>query len=83
MLEGLEMIRQFLSPAEGEAKLVISPRCRQLIRSFEGLRYERLKSGGLSELPEKDGVHDHVMDALRYFFVNRFGRKYGVKEVRY
>jgi hypothetical protein len=24
------------------------------------------------EIPLKDGVHDHTMDAVRYFFVNRF-----------
>jgi hypothetical protein len=25
---------------------------------------------GAGELPQKDGVHDHAIDALRYFFVN-------------
>ena len=27
--------------------------------------------GGGGENPQKDGEHDHLIDALRYFFVNR------------
>ena len=34
------------------------------------------KSRGAGELPLKDGVYDHSIDALRYFFVNyNRGRK--------
>jgi hypothetical protein len=61
------MIRQSLKPAAGEPTLFIHPRCTNLISAMKSLRYP--KTGG--ELPLKDGEHDHVIDALRYFYVNR------------
>ena len=81
--EGVELVRSFLAPARGGTRLLIAPKCEHLIRAFGSLRYERLSDGRLSELPEKDGTHDHVIDALRYFFVNRFGAKYLLREKRY
>jgi len=83
VLEGIELIRDFLAPAWGEPRLYVAGRCENLIRALEGLHYKRMGNGVLSEQPEKDGVHDHLVDALRYFFVNRFGRRYGVKEKMY
>ena len=83
ILEGVGSIRDFLAPAAGQPRLYVSPRCEQLIRAFQSLRYARDAGGALSELPEKDGVHDHVIDALRYFFVNRFPRRHGLRETRY
>jgi len=83
VLDGVEMIRCYLSPAAGDVKLVVSHRCEQLIRAFESLHYERLGNGRLSEVPSKDGVNDHVIDALRYFFVNHFPVRYPVCERRY
>jgi len=83
VLEGINLIRDFLAPAGGPPRLFIDPKCQHLIAAFAGLRYQRQASGALSEVPEKDGVHDHVIDALRYFFVNRFGRKHPLREVRY
>ena len=83
ILEGVGLIRDFLAPADGPPRLYVAGRCEQLIRALQALRYARESGGVLSELPEKDGVHDHVVDALRYFFVNRFGRKHGLREVRY
>jgi terminase large subunit-like protein len=83
ILDGIELIRCFLAPALGNAKLFISPKCEHLIRAFRSLRYQRLGNGVLSELPDKDGVHDHLIDALRYFFVNRFGKSYALRERKY
>ena len=48
-------------------RLRISPKCERLIKAMEGYHYG--EHGG--ELPLKDGEHDHLVDALRYFFVNR------------
>ena len=45
---------------------MIDPKCGKLIEAMQCYHYP--DSGG--ELPEKDGVHDHPIDALRYFFVN-------------
>ena len=81
--EGVELIRDFLSPGDRRVRLFVGRHCEHLIRAFEGLSYKRLANGRLTETPEKDGVHDHLIDALRYFFVNQFGRRYELKEARY
>ena len=81
--EGIELIRSALAPADGKIRLFVSPKCEQLIRSFMGLQYQKLPNGADGELPEKDGVHDHVIDALRYFFVNHFGQPHNVKVLTY
>jgi len=83
ILDGIELIRNFLAPAYGESRLVIADRCENLIRSFAALRYSKGPNGVYSELPEKDGIHDHIIDALRYFFVNRFARKYQLRIRKY
>ena len=81
--DGVELVRRFLAPAAGGTRLLVSPRCENLIRAFGGLHYQREAGGGLSEVPHKDGVHDHPIDALRYFFVNHFGRSYRLEELKY
>lgn len=63
--DGIARIRQALAPAVGEPRLRVHPRCRQFIRSMEGYHY---KPG--SEDPVKDNIHDHCVDALRYFYMN-------------
>ena len=64
--DGVEMIRSALRPADGAARLYIHPRCKRLIAAMQAYRY---REGG-GEVPIKDGIHDHLIDALRYFFVN-------------
>ena len=68
ILEGVEKIRAALRAGDGTSRLVIDPRCRRLIEALRCYHYP--EGGMLSELPHKDGVHDHPIDALRYFFVN-------------
>jgi hypothetical protein len=70
ILEGIEFIRAALRPAAGPVTLFIHPRCKHLIRALQSYRYS---NGPVvqSELPLKDGEHDHLIDALRYHFVNR------------
>lgn len=67
IVDGVELIRRALRPASGPARLFIHPRCRRLIKAMVSYRYAE----GGSELPVKDGEHDHLIDALRYYFVNR------------
>lgn len=74
--DGLELIRAHLAPAEGPPRLLIDPRCKVLIRSFETYHYA---AGGS---PEKDGA-DHAIDALRYFFINRLNPQTKVRRGRY
>ena len=74
--EGIELIRSALAPAGADgdpagqsAALKIHPRCRQLIDAFGNYHYPP-PGAGQPDKPVKDGP-DHLIDALRYFFVNR------------
>ncbi|HQY87097.1 MAG TPA: hypothetical protein PK402_00465, partial [Tepidisphaeraceae bacterium] len=80
ILDGVEAIRALLQPASGSPKLLIHPRCRQLIRALLGYRNARV-GDSFSELPVKDGEHDHLIDALRYGLMNR--QMIGMEDRRY
>lgn len=66
--DGVNSIRKWLR----NGKLRISPSCTNLIRAFESYRYPDPKDGVSSELPLKDGIADHWIDAVRYLFLCRF-----------
>jgi len=67
ILDGIEQIRRALRSGDGHSQLVISPRCVRLIEAPQCYHYpEKLQAP--SETPFKDGVYDHPVDALRYFF---------------
>jgi len=70
ILEGIELIRRNLRAGDGKSRLLISPRCQRLIEAMQCYRYPESSRAGVSELPLKDGLYDHPIDALRYFFVN-------------
>ncbi len=67
ILEGIELVRRALRSGDGASNLIISPRCGRLIEAMQCYHYP---SVGGEELPLKDGLYDHPIDALRYFFVN-------------
>lgn len=69
--DGINQIRKWLQ----NGKLFIHPRCSNLIQAFEMYRYPDPKNDIQSEVPLKDGISDHWIDALRYFFLNRFPLK--------
>jgi len=75
ILEGIELIRRAVKSGDGQSKLVISPRCAKLIEALRCYHYP--ESSAPDELPLKDGIYDHPIDALRYFFVNH-GQKHSV-----
>jgi hypothetical protein len=79
IVDGIEKIRAALQPAAASPLLFVHRRCEQLIKALECYHYNPAARG---ENPEKDGVHDHLIDALRYFFVNR-GRGEAVGGRRY
>ena len=66
--EGIELIRRHLLSGDGLSRLIISNNCPRLIEAMECYHYP----DQAGELPVKDGVYDHPIDALRYFFVNYF-----------
>ncbi|UCE49539.1 MAG: hypothetical protein JSW47_05225 [Phycisphaerales bacterium] len=65
ILEGIELIRQAIRSGYGQSSLVISPRCWRLIEAMECYHYPDSGSSHC-ELPQKDGLYDHPVDALRY-----------------
>jgi hypothetical protein len=69
ILEGIELIRRAIRSGDGKSRLVISPRCPRLIEALECYHYPE-SSRAPGELPLKDGLYDHPIDALRYFFIN-------------
>jgi len=70
ILEGIELIRRAIRSGDGKSSLIVSPKCPRLIEAMECYHYpESTKNPG--ELPQKDGLYDHPIDALRYFFVNQ------------
>ncbi|MDP8208709.1 MAG: hypothetical protein P9L92_18745 [Candidatus Electryonea clarkiae] len=62
---GIEVVRALLKDATGKVRLQIDPSCTSLIEAFQGYAW-----GEEGEVPIKDGVYDHPMDALRYLIVN-------------
>ncbi len=69
ILEGIELIRRSIRSGDGQSTLIISPSCPRLIEALQCYHYP--SSGSASgELPLKDGLYDHPIDALRYFFIN-------------
>ncbi len=70
ILEGIERIRQAIRSGDGTSHLIISPRCQRLIEALRCYHYPDSGAAAAGELPLKDGLYDHPIDALRYFFVN-------------
>lgn len=68
---GINLVRSFLAPADGVARLLVAGRCRRTIQAFESYR-NRQVNGEYVDEPVKPQAFDHPMDALRYYFVNRF-----------
>ncbi len=58
IVDGLELIRAGLKPAAGKPTLFIHARCERLIKAMRSYHY----ADGGSELPVKDGVHDHLIE---------------------
>ncbi len=82
IVEGIELVRAGLAPAVGAPSLIIDPRCKDLIDSFNSYHYPPPGASGLAEKPVKDGP-DHAIDALRYFFVNRARPKIAIRRSSY
>jgi hypothetical protein len=70
ILEGIELIRRAIRSGDGKSCLIISPRCPRLIEALECYHYPE-SANAPGELPLKDSLYDHPIDALRYFFINQ------------
>ena len=65
--EGVEAVRRRLRAADGEVRLLIDPRCTDLIEALSKYHYPADQPESLT--PVKDG-NDHAADALRYLIIN-------------
>lgn len=80
---GIALVRSFVKSADGTVRFYVTNNCKETIRSLSGYtyskesqRYETIKEEAL-----KDGIHDHMCDAIRYFFVNVFSQNKWIAEV--
>jgi hypothetical protein len=80
--EGLELIRAALAPAAGDPSLIIHPRCKHLVEALGTYHYPPPGARADANAPVKDGP-DHLVDALRYFFVNRARPRIAIARGRY
>lgn len=78
IMEGLNLIRERLSSADGTVRLQVHARCTKLIEAF--VQYHYRLDDPEDQNPVKDG-HDHAIDALRYLVLNLVGK--GVEVRRY
>ena len=64
-------IRDLLMSADGHIRLFVDPSCKHVIRMLENSVYPEHREGSAEKQePVKDGVHDHIRDALGYGLVN-------------
>jgi phage terminase large subunit len=70
---GLTLVRSYILNANGKRRFFIHKNCKHTIKSLFGYQYKfKQNNKTIDEEPDKDGVHDHMCDAIRYFFVNKF-----------
>ena len=69
---GLALVRSFVLNASGQRRYFIAKNCIHTIASMYGYSYKLGLFKRVTEEPDKDNIHDHACDAVRYFFVNRY-----------
>jgi phage terminase large subunit len=80
IMYGLALVRSYLKNSLGIIRYRVTANCKETIRCFNGYQYDMTKDGNAKEEALKDNIHDHLMDALRYFFINKFDKaKYVAK----
>jgi len=73
VVNGVSHVRRWFEDANGDSHFFVSSKCKGSIASYENYRYPENKAEQtIKEEPLKDGVHDHVNDALRYMICNLF-----------
>jgi hypothetical protein len=76
---GVRLLEGLLRNTKLETRLYVAEHLdkpaakRGVVKDFCGYHYPETREGRpIKDQPEKDGVHDHTMDALRYFAVGEF-----------
>lgn len=80
---GIALVRSFVQAADGTRRFFVTNNCKETIRSLSGYTYtkESQKYETIKEEALKDGIHDHMCDAIRYFFINVFDQNKWIAEV--
>jgi hypothetical protein len=65
----ISLVNTLLRNADGETRLLIDPKCRELIKDFEELAF---KEGTMIPDKDKDAARSHVSDALGYVLWQEF-----------
>ena len=89
---GVTVVRGLLRNTRGETRLWVAKSldkakaARGVVKDLEGYAYPEVKDGRpVGDEPLKDGLHDHTMDALRYFAIGEAvaaGQVVGSTQVR-
>jgi hypothetical protein len=75
---GVRRLQSRIRTADGRTRLYVARECQHLLNCIENYCYPSEKDNqALKEEPIKDGVHDHALDALRYFEVGHFAASGG------
>ena len=73
VVNGVSHVRRWFEDANGDTHFFVAPKCKGSIQSYENYRYlENKTDQRIKEEPLKDGVFDHIPDALRYGICNLF-----------
>jgi len=67
LVDRINTVNAKLRDAQGQRRLLISPKCKNLIKALDGLTY---KNG--TKIPDKSSGLDHVTDALGYLLMGLF-----------
>lgn len=71
---GIALVRSYIRAKDNTIRYYITNNNHHTIRSLTGYTYAKAsgKTETIKEEALKDGIHDHMCDAVRYFFVNCF-----------
>jgi phage terminase large subunit len=67
MVDRINTVNTMLYNAQGQRRLLISPRCVHLIKALDGLTYKED-----ANVPDKSSGLDHITDALGYLMMGAF-----------
>lgn len=79
---GISLVRRFVRDSNGVRRFMVTKNCTEAIRSLFGYTYGEPARNNhtIKEEALKDGIHDHMCDAIRYFFVNQFDQNKWITE---
>lgn len=78
---GIALVRGYIRAKDATIRYTVTNNNHNTIRSLTGYTYAKAAkhSETIKEEALKDGIHDHMCDAIRYFFVNCFDSSAWIK----